>query len=330
MTALTGVPLRVGLVGAGPWAKLMHGPMLTGGPETELVGVWARRSDAAEDLAKRFGARGYSSYEELLDACDAVSFAVPPQVQPGLALAAVRAGKAVLLEKPLAVDIGSATEITEEIADAGVGSLVAFSYHFSRGVAEFLAAGRGADLIGARGTLVTAGAFGGPFATPWRQQGGTLIDLMPHLVEMVLTSLGPIEVVRAARGAKGWISAILVHENGAISDLSVSDRSRVTQRTTMQFFGTGGEFGLDVVAAMGPQFERFQQGSLDVLGSVPAFNEMRRQFVSAAREGRHALDVRRGLEVQSVIAAIEEDLRVKSVGTEVRQPVLPSPLEPDS
>lgn len=40
-------PVRVGLIGAGPWARDMHAPMLAAGPETVLTAVWARRPDAA-------------------------------------------------------------------------------------------------------------------------------------------------------------------------------------------------------------------------------------------------------------------------------------------
>ncbi|HPJ19491.1 MAG TPA: gfo/Idh/MocA family oxidoreductase, partial [Actinomycetota bacterium] len=36
-------PVRVGLVGAGPWAEILHAPMLAAGPETTLAVVYARR-----------------------------------------------------------------------------------------------------------------------------------------------------------------------------------------------------------------------------------------------------------------------------------------------
>ncbi|MFE6133357.1 gfo/Idh/MocA family oxidoreductase, partial [Streptomyces sp. NPDC056437] len=38
-------PVRVGLVGAGPWARAMHARMLAAGPETTLTAVWARRPE---------------------------------------------------------------------------------------------------------------------------------------------------------------------------------------------------------------------------------------------------------------------------------------------
>ena len=73
--------LRVGLVGAGPWAGLFHAPMLASGPQTSLAAVWARRPEAAEQLATSYGAQHAASFDDLLAACDAVAFAVPPPVQ---------------------------------------------------------------------------------------------------------------------------------------------------------------------------------------------------------------------------------------------------------
>lgn len=84
-------PVRTGLVGAGPWARAAHAPILTGGPETDLVGVWARRPEAAEELAAEYGCPSFTDYDALLDSCDAIAFAVPPEVQGELALRAALA-----------------------------------------------------------------------------------------------------------------------------------------------------------------------------------------------------------------------------------------------
>ena len=73
--------LRVGLVGAGPWATIVHAPLLAGGPGTRLEVVWARREEAAAELAGKYGAAAAGSFEALLERCDAVAFAVPPAVQ---------------------------------------------------------------------------------------------------------------------------------------------------------------------------------------------------------------------------------------------------------
>ena len=100
--------LRVGLVGAGPWAEMFHAPMLAAGPRTSLAAVWARRPEAAEELATSYGAPHVSSFDDLLEACDAVAFAVPPSVQAELAPRAAQADKHLLLEKPLAFTLPEA------------------------------------------------------------------------------------------------------------------------------------------------------------------------------------------------------------------------------
>src|SRR5215211_6624994 len=105
-------PVRVGLVGAGPWASLFTAPVLATGPHCTLAAVWARRADAAERLAARHGVTAVTSFEDLLGCCEAVAFAVPPDVQADLAARAATAGMAVLLEKPIGLDLGQAERLT--------------------------------------------------------------------------------------------------------------------------------------------------------------------------------------------------------------------------
>src|SRR3954447_21422403 len=80
------VSVRVGLVGAGPWAGMFHAPMLSADAGTTLEAVWSRRPEAARALAAEHGATAAASYEELLDRCEAVAFAVPPDIQAGMAV----------------------------------------------------------------------------------------------------------------------------------------------------------------------------------------------------------------------------------------------------
>ena len=57
---------------------MFHAPMLAGASGLDLSVVWARRPEAATALAERFGAEAVGSFDELLERCDAVAFAVPP------------------------------------------------------------------------------------------------------------------------------------------------------------------------------------------------------------------------------------------------------------
>lgn len=151
-------PVRAGLVGAGPWAQWVHARVLAAGPETELAGVWARRPEAAEETAAPYGAPVAARFEELLDTCEAVAFAVPPAVQAELALRAAKAGKALLLEKPIAEDLGAARRLVDAIDEAGVVSQVSLTNRYHPKTRRFLQAAREADVYGARSCFLS-GAF---------------------------------------------------------------------------------------------------------------------------------------------------------------------------
>ena len=131
--------LRMGLVGAGPWATVVHAPLIDGGPGTSLEVVWARRPDAAAELASPYGAAVAGSFEELLERCDAVAFAVPPDVQAALARQAAMAGKHLLLEKPLAFNLPDAERLAAAVEEAGVSTMMFLTNRFTAEVRDFLA-----------------------------------------------------------------------------------------------------------------------------------------------------------------------------------------------
>ena len=147
--------LQVGLVGAGPWAQFVHGPTLAAGPETQLSGIWARRPDAARSLAERLGVPVFERYEALLEVSEAMSFAVPPEVQAAMGATAATAGKAVLLEKPIAADMASARRLVEVIEAAGVVSQLVLSWRYAAGVRTFLDDAAALEPIGGRAAFVS-------------------------------------------------------------------------------------------------------------------------------------------------------------------------------
>lgn len=90
-------PLRFGLAGTGHWASLVHAPALASAEGIELAAVWGRNAEATATLAARHGARPFADFEAFLANVDAVCFAVPPDVQAGLAARSASAGKHLLV-----------------------------------------------------------------------------------------------------------------------------------------------------------------------------------------------------------------------------------------
>jgi predicted dehydrogenase len=161
--------LRIGLVGAGPWGRRVHAPGLAGHPRTELAGVWTRRPEAARELVAEHGGEAFGSFEALLDAVDAVAFAVPPQVQGELAPRAAAAGRHLVLDKPLADSLPAAEQVEAAVTTAGVCSTTMLTLRFDpavRGWPAGLSGGpAGADTVGSAPWLSGA-LLGGPTRVP--------------------------------------------------------------------------------------------------------------------------------------------------------------------
>ncbi len=90
--------------------------------------MWTRRPALAAELAAAHGAVAFADVDALIDAVDVVALSVPPAVQPDIAIAAARAGRHVILEKPIADSVDRAEELAEAIATAGVASVVVLTF----------------------------------------------------------------------------------------------------------------------------------------------------------------------------------------------------------
>ena len=289
---MTPEPVRVGLVGAGPWARMFHAPMLARSPHTELVGVWARRADAAGALAAEHGVTAFADYGSLLAACEAVAFAVAPDAQVQLAVSAAAEGRHLLLEKPLALDMDAAVALTEAVASSGVVSQMVLTQRYTPAVRAFLAGAAGISATGARCASVSGAVLdGSPFATPWRLRHGALLDIGPHVLDLLDAAVGPIVDVTARGDPLRFTALVCEHESGAASAVALS----ISQRITTPVW-TCEVYGPDATVA-------FDSATLDMAGELGAALEtIPRELAEAVRTGGpHPLDARRGLHLQDLI-----------------------------
>ena len=288
--------VRVGLVGAGPWAAMFHAPMLAAGPRTTLTGVWARRTEAAEELAAQHGTTAAVTFEGLLERCDAVAFCVPPDVQAELGTTAARAGRHLLLEKPLSFDLDDAERLAEAVGESGVASVVVLRNRFTAEGRRFLDGVRGSAPRGAQARFVTNAALeGSPFATPWRVERGALFDLGPHALDMVDAALGTVVDLRASGDPLRLVTISTEHEGGALGQVALSITAPDVDST----------FRVQAWTEDGPvQFDgSVADDDADVMESITD------KLADAVETGEdHELDVRRGLHVQRLIARVEECL----------------------
>jgi predicted dehydrogenase len=217
--------VRFGLVGTGFWAAEVHAAGLARHPAVEFAGVWGRDPMKAGSLADRYGCRSHATVDGLLADVDAVTFAVPPDVQAEVSTQAAHAGRHLLLDKPIALSTAAADRLVAAAEGSGVSTVVFFTGRYHAEVAGWLAAALAKEWHGVHacwlGSLLDEG---NPFgSSPWRKQKGGLWDLGPHALAVTVPLLGPVASVAAAASGRDETShLVLEHERGGWSTLSTS------------------------------------------------------------------------------------------------------------
>ncbi|MFD7326548.1 Gfo/Idh/MocA family protein [Streptomyces sp. NPDC059875] len=296
MTKLLGDTSRIGLLGTGPWAARTHAPALAAHDGVEFVGVWGRRPDAAAELAAACGTTAYDDVDRLFGACDAVAFALPPDVQAPLAVRAAAAGCHLLLDKPVATTPAAAREVAEAAEKAGVASVVFCTLRFAEPTASWIdeQAAAGGWFLGEAhwlGSLYGPGSAS-PYAdSPWRREKGGLWDVGPHVLSVYLPVLGDVTEVTAVRGPADTRHLVLRHASGASS----------TATLTLSAPPEAAEAALTLYGAAG----RAAMPAWD--GAAGAFAGAVDALVEAARTGvPHGCDARFGARLTEILTLAEE------------------------
>jgi len=211
-------PIRFGLIGTGYWALHTHGTALSASPHADLHGVWGRDPGKADDLARRLGATGYPDLDELLANVDAVSLAVPPDVQAHIALRAARAGCHLLMDKPMALDVAAAEALMAAVEAADVAAIIFFTGRYRPDSERWTEAAREAGPWHSAHLVHYANIFqpGSPYSSSvWRREYGALWDIGPHALAAILPIMGRVMSVAARSGPVGSDTVHLVLSHAA-------------------------------------------------------------------------------------------------------------------
>ena len=288
--------LRFGLVGTGYWARETHAPGIAAAAGASLAAVWGRDHAAASAIAARHGAIGCDDFDVFLAQVDADSFAVPPDVQPALAVRAAAAGKHLLLEKPMALDEATGDRLVAAVASSGVAALVFFTHLFSPpAVSWFEEVDSDRWLGGDAYWLGSALADDNPFNTPWRRRYGGLWDVGPHAVVDLWRTLGPVVRVTAEPGAPDVTHLVLHHESGVSSTSTLTlSAPDAADGFTMMLWGPRGRTRMPI----------------DDVDSMVALTVAAEELAAMARTGRrdHRANVTMGGDVLRVLADAQRQL----------------------
>lgn len=255
--------VRLGVIGVGGMGE-HHCGTFHQIPELELTAVCDVDPGRREKVGKRFGVPAYASFPELLAAeqIDAVLIATPHYAHPTLAAEALRAGKHVLCEKPIAVTPQQARIGLDEHAEhPDLVYAVMFQMRTSglyRKVKDLIDSGEIGDLV--RVIWIQTDWFrtqayfdGGGWRATWSGEGGgVLLNQSPHGLDLLQWFVGLPKRVRAfchlgrhhRIEVEDDVSAYLEWENGATGVLVVSTgESPGTNR--QEFIGTRGKLVIE-------------------------------------------------------------------------------------
>jgi predicted dehydrogenase len=136
-TPIQGRPVRVGVLGAGRWAKLAHLPGWTRDPRAQVVALCDVDHDLARETAGAFGvAEIFADYREVVerDDLDVIDVCTPSSTHFELSLAALEHGKHVLCEKPVAYDFRETLRAAALAREKGLKTKLGFTFRYSPGV----------------------------------------------------------------------------------------------------------------------------------------------------------------------------------------------------
>lgn len=232
--------VRVGVIGLGIGRHHVHGYATC--EQAELIAVCdldpSRIKRLTQDVERRWGTRvevphTFKDYHEMLalGELDAVSVALPNWLHAPVTLDALRAGKHVLVEKPMALNAQEAQQMKEAAEEAGLKLMVQFNYRFTppaQVMKRYVENGETGEIYFARtGWHRNRGIpkFGSWFGQRAKAGGGPLIDLGVHRLDLALWLMGhpkPVSVCGATYDHIGSRLAAEQRKDFDVEDLAVA------------------------------------------------------------------------------------------------------------
>ena len=224
--------VRIGVVGVGWIAQLIHLPILTKFPDVEVVAVCDKDRAKARLVAEKFGVpRIYPDIAQMLRTEDlsAVVICSSTDAHRVLATAAIEAGKDVLIEKPIARHYSEALAIADVVNSHKQVVMIGMNHRFRPDIMilkSFLEGKELGKLLYARtGWLRKSSPDASWFLNKEKSGGGVFIDLGIVMLDMALWLMGYPEVARV--GSRLYHHRTKGVEDTALATLTLSDGSSI-------------------------------------------------------------------------------------------------------
>nr|MDO8079979.1 DUF362 domain-containing protein [Candidatus Freyarchaeota archaeon] len=229
----------IGVIGTGKIAELLHFPGYAKLENVKLVAAADLNEERLVEIKKKFGVQEiYTDYHKLLanKKIDAVSICTPPELHKVMTIEALKNGKHVLCEKPLATTVNDCYEVMKALDGTKKFVMPAFNYRFTPSVRlanEILSLGKLGDLkeikIHFKSDQRTWKSVM-PFR--FKEKTGVVTDLGPHTIDTLRFLCGEIEKVQNAHA--------LAERYGVYdhADLSLTMRNGATANIELSWFGS--------------------------------------------------------------------------------------------
>lgn len=200
---MTGQKMRFGIIGCGRIAP-KHAESIVALPNAELVAVCDIVPESAQAFSEKYGAEPYTDYAEMLkrEDIDVITIATPSGIHAEIGIAAAKAGKHVMVEKPMAMTLKSADELINACRDAKVKLSVIHQNRFNKSIKLLrgaLEAGRFGKLTHGQATVRWNRDDHYYSQAPWRgtklQDGGVLMNQSIHNIDLLQWMFGPVESI---------------------------------------------------------------------------------------------------------------------------------------
>ena len=204
--------IKIGILGCGKIAQVRHIPEYAANPDCQLVGFYNPTKSRAEDMAAKYGGLAYDTAEELLanPEIDAVSVCAANYAHAALSIQALKAGKHVLCEKPMATTLADCEAMVECAKKNGKFLMIGHNQRLAKAHMEakrLIDAGLIGDII----TFRTSFGHGGPetwaikpgkdtwFFDKSKAAMGVMADLGVHKTDLIQYLTGQRVVRTTAR-----------------------------------------------------------------------------------------------------------------------------------
>lgn len=246
--------VKVGVIGCGGIAQAVHLRILMALPGVEVAALAEcdeRRLEEAAHQAPH--AARFTDCAELLALPDlqAVIICLSTSFHASVAIAAMRAGKHVYLEKPMATSLDEAQGVLEAWQATRVIGMMGFNYRFNplcRALREHVASGRSGKVVAVRSLFTTARHNMPAWKRSRRSGGGALLALGSHDIDLVRFILGQ-EVAEVF----AHVQSIHSEADVATIQMRMADGVQVqsivalcaNEQATVEVFGDAGKVVMD-------------------------------------------------------------------------------------